>query len=291
MFASRVQALIEASGGRVQPGSGYRTYEEQARLYELYKAGKGNLAAPPGHSNHNHGLAMDLRGDLEWAHQNAHRFGLHFPLLDQDEPWHVEPIGVDNPGGITFTGTGEPIEFNTVFEPDPTNPEDALGARLDAIMQLVVGGVPEDFAEGPDEPTQPATLGTTVTELPGGEPTTMTTEVAGEVADPTGMGEYARARLAEMGFGESEYRALVWLWNKESGDPKERHEVTWNPQARNPRASPSLTDAGIAQKNQEVHGPVEDTWQGQITWGLDYILDRYGSPTRALAFHRENGWY
>lgn len=39
--------------------SGYRTDAEQARLYAKYKAG-GPVAAPPGHSNHNFGLAWDI---------------------------------------------------------------------------------------------------------------------------------------------------------------------------------------------------------------------------------------
>lgn len=37
-----------------------RTYAEQARLYKLYKAGKGNLAARPGTSKHESGLALDI---------------------------------------------------------------------------------------------------------------------------------------------------------------------------------------------------------------------------------------
>lgn len=45
------------AGGIVTAG---RTYAEQARLYAAYKAGKGNLAARPGHSLHESGLAMDV---------------------------------------------------------------------------------------------------------------------------------------------------------------------------------------------------------------------------------------
>lgn len=39
--------------------SGTRSYEEQAELYKKYKAG-GPLAAPPGRSNHNFGIAFDI---------------------------------------------------------------------------------------------------------------------------------------------------------------------------------------------------------------------------------------
>jgi D-alanyl-D-alanine carboxypeptidase len=40
--------------------SSYRTYEQQVQLWALYQAGKGNLAAHPGSSNHGLGLAVDV---------------------------------------------------------------------------------------------------------------------------------------------------------------------------------------------------------------------------------------
>lgn len=100
-FARRLGALVAASGGRLKVTSGYRTPEHQARLYAaaLQKYGSEQEArrwvAPPGKSKHGDGLAADLDGDLdgdlEWAHANAARFGLHFPL--DNEPWHLEPVG------------------------------------------------------------------------------------------------------------------------------------------------------------------------------------------------------
>ena len=41
-------------------GSTFRTYEEQAKLYEAYKSGNGWLAAPPWTSRHEKGMAVDL---------------------------------------------------------------------------------------------------------------------------------------------------------------------------------------------------------------------------------------
>lgn len=96
-FARRLGALVAASGGRLKVTSGYRSPEHQARLYTaaLTKYGSEKEArkwvAPPGKSKHNHGLAADLSGDLAWAHANAARFGLHFPLDNED--WHIEPVG------------------------------------------------------------------------------------------------------------------------------------------------------------------------------------------------------
>jgi hypothetical protein len=42
------------------PRSAYRSYEEQVYFWNLYKSGKGNLAAYPGTSNHGLGKAIDL---------------------------------------------------------------------------------------------------------------------------------------------------------------------------------------------------------------------------------------
>lgn len=72
--------------------SGYRTHAEQAALFEQ----KPDLAAPPGHSNHELGLAADLGYPDESAQRRAHAAAsgcaLEFPV--PIEPWHVEPAGL-----------------------------------------------------------------------------------------------------------------------------------------------------------------------------------------------------
>lgn len=81
---------------------GGRTNEEQARLYALYKAGKGNLAAPPGKSQHNFGRAVDFGGAnsttsvvFNWLQRNAGRYGFKWTgkNFSQVEPWHWEWFG------------------------------------------------------------------------------------------------------------------------------------------------------------------------------------------------------
>jgi hypothetical protein len=42
------------------PLSAYRSYAQQLYLYDLYLSGQGGLAAPPGTSSHEYGVAMDL---------------------------------------------------------------------------------------------------------------------------------------------------------------------------------------------------------------------------------------
>jgi peptidoglycan L-alanyl-D-glutamate endopeptidase CwlK len=56
------RALVEKAATQgiiIKVTSGLRSYEEQAELYRKYRAG-GPVAAPPGKSNHNFGLAFDI---------------------------------------------------------------------------------------------------------------------------------------------------------------------------------------------------------------------------------------
>lgn len=55
----RMLAAGAPAGGISSMGAG-RTYAEQQRMYGLYKAGKGNLAAKPGTSLHEKGNALDV---------------------------------------------------------------------------------------------------------------------------------------------------------------------------------------------------------------------------------------
>lgn len=88
-FVARVGCLL----GRV-PGtrivSGFRTHAEQAGLFRR----KPSVAAPPGTSMHEVGLAADLSFPSPGAQVEAHReaagCGLEFPV--PHEPWHAEPL-------------------------------------------------------------------------------------------------------------------------------------------------------------------------------------------------------
>jgi hypothetical protein len=96
-FAQKLSALIAASGGRLKASSGFRPVEQQAQLFAAAVKKYGSEAAarkwvaPPGKSRHGHGDAADIQGDLKWAHANAKRFGLYFPM--SWENWHIEEIG------------------------------------------------------------------------------------------------------------------------------------------------------------------------------------------------------
>lgn len=90
-FSARLACLFDRVPG-LWIVSGFRTHAEQAALYER----KPQLAAPPGRSNHETGLAADLGYPSEpaqaAAHQAAAACALEFPV--PHEPWHVEPTGL-----------------------------------------------------------------------------------------------------------------------------------------------------------------------------------------------------
>jgi len=75
--------------------SGYRSFKKQAALYRKYKKGEGNLAAPPGFSNHESGRALDLfiTNDRVYAWLQAHASSYGFHRTVPGEPWHWEYLG------------------------------------------------------------------------------------------------------------------------------------------------------------------------------------------------------
>ena len=98
-LAAAVARLIAASEGRIALSSGARSSAEQARLWQeaLAKYGSAEAAddwvAPPGHSMHERGLAVDLSGDLSLAVDLIERLGLPLWRPMQHEPWHFELVG------------------------------------------------------------------------------------------------------------------------------------------------------------------------------------------------------
>lgn len=97
-FKARLEAWNREMGGRFNISRGYRTMAQQARLYDRWirKVPGQALAAPPGRSMHNFGLAVDLIPATTTAAQRAAgaKYGLRWPM--SFEPWHVEPNEAKN---------------------------------------------------------------------------------------------------------------------------------------------------------------------------------------------------
>lgn len=85
------------------PISSYRPLAAQRRFWELYQAGRGNLAARPGTSNHGLGLAVDIPtfAMQRYVREYGHLFGwgIKGGVLQSDAPseaWHCTYRGPYN---------------------------------------------------------------------------------------------------------------------------------------------------------------------------------------------------
>jgi D-alanyl-D-alanine carboxypeptidase len=117
-----MEAFCKETGvGDVNVVSGYRTYEDQQKLYDDSLTEKGRdytdeYVAPPGFSEHHSGLAVDLsiyhiqtgkseefdgKGKYGWFYENAWKYGfvLRYDANKSkvtgfgDEPWHFRYVG------------------------------------------------------------------------------------------------------------------------------------------------------------------------------------------------------
>jgi hypothetical protein len=95
-------AFRAAVGRELVITEGYRSYQRQVEYWDRYQAGKGNLAAYPGTSNHGWGISCDFGAGVEtagstakrWMDANAPRFGWS-PTgngFSQKEPWHFDYV-------------------------------------------------------------------------------------------------------------------------------------------------------------------------------------------------------
>ncbi|HVF52154.1 MAG TPA: D-alanyl-D-alanine carboxypeptidase family protein [Actinomycetota bacterium] len=99
LLQDSVERLLVAARGRLHIVSGFRSTAEQTILWEqaLARYGSAEAAddwvAPPGHSMHGRGLAVDLGGDLALAVSLVDHLDLPLYRPMAWEPWHFELIG------------------------------------------------------------------------------------------------------------------------------------------------------------------------------------------------------
>ena len=81
----------------------------------------------------------------------------------------------------------------------------------------------------------------------------------------------------------SQFSCLDQLWNRESG---------WSLTASNASSGAYGIPQSLPGSKMASAGA---DWQTnaatQITWGLSYIADRYGSPCAAWGHSQSSGWY
>lgn len=106
--------------------SSYRSYWEQAELYNTYVYQRGKeeadkVSSRPGHSEHQTGLTFDVNTtefsfentpEAKWLAENCWKYGfiIRYPKGKEDitgyayEPWHIRYIGKENARKITQSG-------------------------------------------------------------------------------------------------------------------------------------------------------------------------------------------
>ena len=110
-----------SEGYYIYNNSAYRSYNSQLSIYNSYKNSYGfkyaeNIAARPGHSEHQTGLALDVgvrkdkavglfenSKEFTWMKENSYKYGfiLRYPKGKEDitgyryEAWHYRYVGVD----------------------------------------------------------------------------------------------------------------------------------------------------------------------------------------------------
>jgi D-alanyl-D-alanine carboxypeptidase len=144
LLLAALNRLARSIGKTITVNSGYRSYEEQARLYAEYQRGeRAGPVAPPGKSRHQAGEAVDASidgvsiGKVVDA-RTLKRFGLATPV--PGDPPHVELIGnrarssqTPTAGNEPGTGTGTD---DAATEPEPLEERIGLAAgdpRLDVL--------------------------------------------------------------------------------------------------------------------------------------------------------------
>ncbi len=94
VWSKFVQMKASAARERIplDVNSAFRTNIRQAELYEDYQDGTGNIAARPGYSNHQMGLAADIQVNgrpsvLAWLRSNGPDFGFNETVRNDTLHW------------------------------------------------------------------------------------------------------------------------------------------------------------------------------------------------------------
>lgn len=241
-----------AVGQAYNVGSGFRDPREQAVLYAKYLAGNGPVAAPPGSSMHNFGLASDGN---HWRSKRPELFGLRFTV--PSEAWHVEPVearqwaraGDGGAGGYgTFAG----------LQPLPKVPTDKLGkGTLADVAAAAMGHTYDQALEWAQGVTfaQPGTIDT----------------MGGGSAGAAQAAGWVRTAMGLAGVGPEWFQGLMTIARRESNyDPTAVNG--WDSNAA--KGTPSK---GLMQM-------IDPTFRAHALPGLGGILDPVANVVAAIRY-------
>ncbi len=162
--------------------------------------------------------------------------------------------------------SGEPAHAVTLAPPADRSPQLLVVAGIDATdVQREEYGV----TEAP-RPARARTGGSAA--APAAPP-----------ASPGTAQAIAREMVSARGWGGDQYNCLVALWNRESG---------WNVYAQNPYSGAyGIPQALPGSKMATAGADWRTNPRTQISWGLNYIQGRYGTPCGAWGHSQSVGWY
>ncbi|WP_324650659.1 G5 domain-containing protein [Georgenia sp. H159] len=173
--------------------------------------------------------------------------------------------GVDGVTATTFritTSGGEETAREVVARA-------VVSERVDEVVRV---GTAEPVAP-PPAPSSPSPSGPS-----------STAPAAPAAPAPTGNPKAIAADMvAARGWGSDQFSCLDVLWERESN---------WNPTAQNPSSGAyGIPQSLPGSKMASVASDWRTNPATQITWGLNYISGRYGTPCGALAHSNAVNWY
>jgi outer membrane biosynthesis protein TonB len=103
-----------------------------------------------------------------------------------------------------------------------------------------------------------------------------------KLKEPSGNIQVSMKAKVVAKWGEDEWPAMHYILDHESGS---------NPYAVNPRSGAcGIPQALPCSKLLKVIGSLDNV-DGQLDWMVGYVASRYGTPTKARAFHLTHNWY
>lgn len=87
---------------------------------------------------------------------------------------------------------------------------------------------------------------------------------------------------SQYGWGAAQFQCLNSLWTKESG---------WDYQAYNPSGATGIPQALPGSKMATIASDWQSNATTQVTWGLQYIKDAYGTPCAAWSHSQATNFY
>lgn len=256
-----LKKLSAAAGQSIFVQSGRRTVAEQ--LAQGPSTPGHPVAGPNG--PHVQGIAADITPGFPAFGALASRFGLGFTVMPQ-EPWHIQLLNAAKAAGAAAVADFKTPELARLLVDGPGSP----------LKSIVQGGL--DTVRGAAQEVVARAAATA-----GG--------ANGSEANFTPSGGSASGNGADLMRQISKQRG----WNFNDWWALDAKETTHGASLANPTSTARLRGQFL-DFNYGKYGPGSDPAQNpsmaqQIESMAEYIAERYGNPSKALAFHNVHNFY